>query len=202
MKSVKLFYLIVLLVFSPLVAFSGDNQTLKLLGHNTSKYNAFSNFPDSARISEKVFGLKGLSNVGRVSPMIYRGAQPLPEGYATLSKMGIKTVINLRYTHSEKKVVESAGMKSIEIPINTFKRIDSKTVSKVVRLMTDPENQPVYVHCKLGQDRTGMIIAIYRMSIEGWALAEAEDEMQDFGFNDVWYHIKDYVREFALQKNK
>jgi protein tyrosine/serine phosphatase len=150
-----------------------------------------------ARISEKVFGLTGLSNVGRVSPAIFRGAQPLPEGYKTLKEMGIKTVINLRSQHSEKDVVEAAGMQSIEFPMDIFRSVDIEKVNNIINSMIDPANQPVYVHCKLGEDRTGVVIAAYRMRIGGWLLSEAKAEMQSFGFNDVWIHLKKFVREYA-----
>jgi protein-tyrosine phosphatase len=122
--------------------------------------------PDGARISENIYGLEGLSNVGRVSRGIYRGAQPLPEGYVMLKAMGIKTVINLRSQHSEKKEVEAAGMRSIEIPMSVFRSVDTETVTHIIDIMINPDNQPVYIHCPLGQDRTGVVIAAYRMRVE------------------------------------
>ncbi|HEU0265323.1 MAG TPA: tyrosine-protein phosphatase [Geobacterales bacterium] len=146
-----------------------------------------------ARISEHVVGLPGLSNVGRVAPGIYRGAQPDQAGYATLKAMGIKTVINLRYAHTERQAVESAGMRSIEIPINMFADPDPATFSRIVALMVDPANQPVFLHCAHGKDRTGTAVSVYRMTIDGWTPAEAEAEMQDFGFNDIWLDLHRYV---------
>jgi len=167
-------------------------------GHQShEKTVAPSVLPDGARISEKVFGLIGLSNVGRVSPGIFRGAQPLPEGYKTLKAMGIKTVINLRSQHGEKDIVESAGMQSIEIPMSVFRSVDIEKVNNIISSMINPDNQPVYIHCKLGQDRTGVVIAAYRMRVDGWSLSEAEAEMQSFGFNDLWVKLKKFVREYA-----
>jgi len=153
--------------------------------------------PEGARVSERVFGLRGLSNVGRVDAGIYRGAQPAPEGYLTLKEMGIRTVINLRSRHSEKEEVEAAGMRSVEIPMNIFD-VREETVRQVVAVMSDPANRPVYIHCKLGKDRTGVVVAIYRMEMNGWALSEAEAEMQAFGFNDIWFNLKDLVRHYRL----
>lgn len=150
---------------------------------------------EGARLSERFFGLPGLSNVGRLAPGVFRGAQPESAGYETLKRMGIKTVINLRSQHSEKGAVESAGMQSIELPISMLEHMKPETVKAVIALMTEPANQPVYVHCKLGQDRTGVIMAIYRMEVEGWSLEDAEAEMQSFGFNDVWFYFKNYVRQ-------
>ncbi|MEW6110185.1 MAG: dual specificity protein phosphatase family protein [Nitrospirota bacterium] len=158
--------------------------------------------PDGARASERVFGLKGLSNVGRVTPVIYRGAQPGPEGYETLRKMGIKTVVNLRTSLREKKYVEAAGMKSAEIPLSVFKDVNVSDVNRIIDIMTDTVNQPVYVHCRQGQDRTGIVIAAYRMRVEGWSLKDAESEMQEFGFNDIWRELKEFIREYAKSIGK
>lgn len=155
-----------------------------------------------ARISEKIYGLAGLENVGRIAPDIYRGNQPLPEGYNTLKKMGIKTVINMRARHSEKEAVESAGMKYLEFPINMLKNVKEETVWSIIDAMREPSNKPLYIHCALGQDRTGIITAVYRMEVQGWSSSEAEKEMQDFGFNDMWINLKKFVRNYEKEKQK
>lgn len=151
---------------------------------------------DGARVSERVFGLPGLSNVGRVAPGVYRGAQPKPEGYATLAAMGIRTVVNLRLLHSEREAVTAAGMRSIEIPMNTFMDVNAEKVKKAVDLMRDPANQPVFVHCAHGQDRTGIVVAAYRMEADGWSREDAIAEMQAFGFNDIWHELMEFVRRY------
>jgi protein tyrosine/serine phosphatase len=63
--------------------------------------------------------------------------------------------------------------------------------------MANPENQPIYVHCALGRDRTGIVAAIYRIEKQGWSFDEAEQEMRDFGFNDVWINLKKLVRNYS-----
>ncbi len=140
--------------------------------------------------------------MGRVAPGVFRGAQPRPEGYRTLKEMGIRTVISLRFHHGEAKAVEEAGMRSIELPMSTFDEVDVETVHKVVALMADPANQPVFVHCAHGQDRTGIVIAVYRMDVDGWAEADAEQEMQAFGFNDIWMHFKGFVQRYPARPKR
>ncbi len=152
-----------------------------------------------ARTAERLTGLPGLANVGRVAPGIYRGAQPQPSGYATLKKMGMRTVINLRARHSEKAAVEAVGMRSIEVPIRIPGTLTADTVRRVAALMADPNNQPVFVHCARGRDRTGVAVAVYRMEMDRWSNAEAEVEMQAFGFNDVWIHLKRFVRNYRVE---
>jgi tyrosine-protein phosphatase SIW14 len=157
---------------------------------------------EEARLSERIFGLKGLTNVGRVAPNVYRGAQPLPEGYTTLKKMGIRTVINLRTAASEKRAVEAAGMKSVEIPLSVWTDVSPKTIDGIIDIMRDPANQPVFLHCRQGRDRTGIVVAAYRMKVDGWSFAEAEAEMQSFGFNDIWHELKESIREYAKKLGK
>lgn len=165
---------------------------------STANNAALAHLPPAARVSEHIYGaLPGLVNVGRVAPGVLRGAQPEAEGYATLRKMGVRTVINLRPSDSEKKAVEAAGMRSIEVSMEMLRDGLKEKVDKVVALMADPANQPLFVHCRHGRDRTGIVVAAYRMRVEGWSLAEAEAEMQAFGFNDVWVNFKRFIRKYA-----
>lgn len=152
------------------------------------------------RYSERVYNLPGLSNVGRVSPHIYRGALPGKAGYATLKQLGIKTVVDMRTTGSEKQEVENAGMDSISIPIEMSRNGLQAKVEHVLAVMADPARQPVYIHCRHGQDRTGIVVAAYRMKHQGWSLADAETEMQAFGFNDVWINFKKFIRQYGSQQ--
>lgn len=153
--------------------------------------------PAAARSSEHLYGLPGLENVGRVAPDIFRGSQPAKNGYDSLKKMGIRTVINLRTSMSEKKQVEAAGMRSIEIPLSTFNNGDKEKVDRVVALLADQANRPVFVHCRQGRDRTGIVVAAYRMKVQGWPLAAAEAEMDSFGFNDVWVNLRRFLHRYA-----
>jgi tyrosine-protein phosphatase SIW14 len=158
--------------------------------------------PRDVRVSERLFGLPGLTNIGRVADGIFRGAQPKHEGYATLKAMGVRTVINLRTRHGEREAVEAAGMRSVEIPMNTMKNVDPAAVRKALSVMTDPANQPVFVHCHHGKDRTGLVTAVYRMEVEGWSEAEAEEEMEAFGFHEVWFQIKKFVRQYPENRKR
>jgi len=168
-----------------------------LLPPQTSQVSAHSPFPAEARFSERIFGLTGLTNMGRVTPYLYRGAQPSPEGYPSLKAMGIKTVINLRTTFSETRLIEAAGMKSVEIPLSVLSDVNPKTVDAIIDIAENPDNQPVFVHCRQGQDRTGIVIAAYRMKVNGWSFTDAEAEMQSFGFNDIWVELTEFIRKYA-----
>jgi protein tyrosine phosphatase (PTP) superfamily phosphohydrolase (DUF442 family) len=154
------------------------------------------NLPEGTRNPGRMFGLPGLSHVGRVATGIYRGAMPRPEGYATLAKMGVRSVINLRSRNEEREQVEAHGMRSFGVPMSAFGEVNQQMVRRAVALMTNPANQPVYVHCLQGRDRTGVVVAVYRMEIDGWSREEALEEMQAYGFHDVWFRMKSFVRGY------
>ena len=155
--------------------------------------------PATVRSSEHLYNLPGLANVGRVAPGVYRGAQPGKGGYATLKAVGIRTVIDLRTTENERKEVEGVGMRAIAVPIEMTRNGLKEKVDRVVALMVDPANQPVFVHCRHGQDRTGIVVAAYRLRQQGWGIGDAEAEMQSFGFNDVWANFKRFIRRYARE---
>lgn len=128
--------------------------------------------------------------------------QPDAQGYQTLKSMGIKTVINLRSGHGEKNAVEAAGMRYIEFKLPMNNGISKEKFDEIVGAMADPSNQPVYVHCALGQDRTGVVVASYRMKVDDWSYEDAEKEMQSFGFNDTWIHLKKSLKRYAAHIGK
>ena len=183
-----------LLLCSPLPAAGGGNDPIPPSGQVAERTSA--NVPGTGRVSERLFGLPGLTVVGRVAPGILRGAQPEPEGYTTLKAMGVRTVISLRTNHGERKAIEAAGMRYVEIPISLWKDVDPAALQDALSVMTDPANQPVFVHCSRGVDRTGVVVAVYRMEVDGWSEAEAEAEMEAFGFHAFWSQFKEFVRRY------
>ena len=189
-----------LLLFSPPPAAGGDNASMAPPGRVAARAPDF--VPGTERVSERLFGLPGLASVGRVAPGIFRGAQPTPEGYATLKAMGVRTVINLRTRHGERKAVEAAGMRYVEIPMSFWKDVDPAAVRKALSTMTDPASQPVFVHCSRGTDRTGVVAAVYRMEVDRWSEAEAEAEMEAFGFHEIWSHLKEFVRRYTESRGE
>ena len=189
-----------LLLFSPHPAAGGDNASLAPPSQVAARAPAI--VPGMERVSERLFGLPGLVSVGRVAPGIFRGAQPTPEGYATLKAMGVRTVINLRTRHGERKAVEAAGMRYIEIPMSFWKNVDPVVVRMALSAMTDPANQPVFFHCSRGKDRVGVVAAVYRMEVDGWSEAEAEAEMEAFGFHEIWSQLKEFVRRYPESRGK
>jgi len=127
--------------------------------------------------------LKGVPNFGQVTPTLYRGAQPSEEGFRNLAARGIGIVVDLRGDRGgERNVVTKLGMQYVFISWKCFNPRDEDFV-KFLALLRENPGKKVFVHCKTGDDRTGMEIAAYRMVEEGWTASEARTEMEAFGFN-------------------
>jgi len=128
----------------------------------------------------------GLSNFGEVTPKLFRGGQPGADGLKALKKMGVSIVIDMRGGHSEheKTAVEELGMEYVSIPWHCPFPSDAPFV-KFLKVIEQNPGKKIFVHCRLGDDRTGMAIASYRMAEEGWSADEAMKEMELFGFRGV-----------------
>ena len=127
---------------------------------------------------------EGIPNFAEVTPTLYRGAQPSKQGLAKLADMKIAIVIDLRGSHneSEASTVQKLGMQYISIPSRCPFPRDHNFV-QLLQLIRDNRDKKIFVHCRLGTDRTGMAVAAYRMAEENWTADEAMQEMQAFGFN-------------------
>jgi len=128
----------------------------------------------------------GLPNFGEVTPNLYRGGQPGVDGLETLQKMGIGIVVDMRSgpNQSEKTAVTKLGMEYVSIPWHCPFPTDDPFV-RFLKVIDENRGKKIFVHCRLGDDRTGMAIASYRMAYEGWSAGEAMKEMELFGFGGV-----------------
>lgn len=139
-----------------------------------------------------------IDNFGVVNDHYYRGAQPTPADFPDLAALGVKTVIDLTRDgrDDEKGLVEAAGMKFVRIPLTTTEAPAGMAITQFLALVTDPANQPVYVHCQGGRHRTGTMTAIYRMTQEGWTPARAYEEMKQYRFEGFPGHPE--LKRFVL----
>jgi len=142
----------------------------------------------------------GLPNLHRVSDLIYRCAQPTSAGMRNAEKLGIKTVISLRAFHSDRDELVSTRLKKERISFNTW-HPEEEDVLQFLKLVTQTNNGPFLVHCLHGADRTGTMIAIYRMVVQGWAKDAAIQEMTKgkFGYHVVWKNLIRYLKELDVE---
>lgn len=145
----------------------------------------------------------GLSNFYEVTTNLYRGAQPTAQGMKELKKLGVKTVLNLRSEHSDSALVDHEELKLARLHMKPWKAVDADVV-KFLKIATDTNSLPVFVHCQRGADRTGMMCAMYRVTVCGWTKAEAIKEMKEggFAFYPGWQNLVDYVQQADIQALK
>jgi tyrosine-protein phosphatase SIW14 len=132
--------------------------------------------------AQKLF-LNGVPNFGGISPTLFRGAQPSQEGFDGLAKMGVDIVINLRGDQgNEQEQVTKLGMRYVSIPSQCSHMTDDG-VAKFLSILRQNPDKKIFVHCQFGVDRTGMMIAAYRIAEQGWTAEESRREMEAFGFS-------------------
>jgi tyrosine-protein phosphatase SIW14 len=130
--------------------------------------------------------LAGVENFGKVNDNYYRGGQPREEHYAELKKLGVKTVVDLRGDGKKwaPATARAAGLRYFNIPLAASQPATDEQTAEFLRLVNDPANWPVYVHCKGGRHRTGALTAVYRITQEGWTADEAFKEMLAYDFDN------------------
>jgi len=146
-----------------------------------------------------------IDNFARVNDSYYRGAQPMGDDYASLAKLGVKTVINLTSDDAqadEQQLVEKNGMRYVQIPMDTRREPTKAELEKFLALTNDAAGQPVYVHCVGGRHRTGVMTAVYRMTHDGISGDAAFKEMKQYKYGADFLHpeFKRFVQSYHVPK--
>jgi protein tyrosine/serine phosphatase len=131
----------------------------------------------------------GIKNFGKVNENYYRGSQPTDKEFADLKALGIKTVIDLRKDSEaqEPERVRSLAMQYFNIPLKASQPATEEQTDYFLKLVNDPRNWPVYVHCKGGRHRTGALTAVYRITHDGWTADRAYEEMKQYEFEQGFF---------------
>jgi protein tyrosine/serine phosphatase len=141
-----------------------------------------------------------LPNFHAVGARLYRGGQPRAGGLQRLAALGVKTVVNLRdddgRAREEEREARALGLRYFNVPLSRAHRPDPRQISELFALLDAPENQPVFVHCKRGADRTGALMAVYRVSHDGWTAERAVGEAERYGMGFWQRGKKDFIRDY------
>jgi protein tyrosine/serine phosphatase len=130
-----------------------------------------------------VIDKKLIPDFAEVSPTLYRGAQPRKHGFEALARMGVQIVVDLRGDRKgERKEVTRLGIQYVPMHWECSFPKD-KIFAEFLTLIRNNPGKKIFVHCRVGDDRTGMMIAAYRMADEGWSSKQALEEMKKYGFS-------------------
>jgi protein tyrosine phosphatase (PTP) superfamily phosphohydrolase (DUF442 family) len=144
--------------------------------------------------------LPGIANFGQVDERLSRGAQPELTAFAALKARGVNTVVRLNGEGEkppEQKQVESLGMRFVYLPWSSDGLPSHEQIVTFLALLHDDPKANVFVHCRAGADRTGVMVALYRLEFDHWTAPQAVAEMKQFHYYSLFLpHLERYVESF------
>ena len=142
----------------------------------------------------------------QVNEKLYRGGQPNAGGLNRLRDLGINTVINLRgasaRTRAEEAEARALGLNYFNIALPNWGRPQDSRIARIIEIIDAPQNGKVFIHCRSGVDRTGLIVAVYRMTHEGRSSNEALAEAERYGMRRIQYWMRDYAEDYGDRVTK
>ena len=160
-------------------------------------------FANESRLRPADWGARiisdNLENWYKVDGLVYRSEQPDDKGMADIERFGIRRVLNLREFHSDDDEAEATNLKTFRIPMNAAK-IKNTDVIAALKIIKS-SSQPILVHCWHGSDRTGTIVAMYRIVEQGWSKESALDELVNggYGYHSIYANIKKYINTADIE---
>lgn len=137
----------------------------------------------------------------QVNEKLYRSAQPRKGGLSRIRELGINTIINLRgsskRTRAQAAEARALGLNYFNLALPNWGRPDDARVARILEIISAPESGRVLIHCRSGVDRTGMIVAIYRMKNEGWSRDDALAEAERNGMRRIQFWMRDYAEDYG-----
>jgi protein tyrosine/serine phosphatase len=151
--------------------------------------------------AQPVLGREGLSNFNKLTPQLYRSAQPDAAGMRALERLGVKTVITLRDFNDDKKEARGTNVRLERVKMSAWHTEDEDIV-RVLALLRRKENGPFLIHCQHGSDRTGVACAMFRIVEQHWSREDAILELKQggYGFHPMWRNIPAYLQKVDIEK--
>jgi protein tyrosine/serine phosphatase len=122
----------------------------------------------------------GLDNAYRVSPQLYRSEQPDEPALVQLEDMGLKSVLNLRGSQTDREPAEATDLDLYLVEMKAG-NVSEEQLFEAMKVIRDAK-PPILVHCWQGSDRAGMVVAAYRVVFQGWSKEAAIDEFKNGGY--------------------
>lgn len=162
----------------------------------------FLNFVSSAELYKKL----SIPEFHQVTPEIYRGGRPSMSDLQYLKSIGVNTIINIesdKYAiEKEKNYALNLGLNWISSPMSMEAYPSDEQLTYLEELLTGENNFPVFIHCKHGQDRTGLIIGLYRTLVQNWTPASSYKEMLQNGFHPEYELLDQCYRDKTGYRKK
>jgi len=150
-------------------------------------------------------GIAGVWNFSKVNDKLFRGAAPTEAGMQSLKETGARSIIDLRkpseVRQGERIAAQASGMVYTNVPLHGLGAPSDEQVRTVLSLI-DTLPSPVFIHCVHGCDRTGTIIACYRIARDQWSAESALAEAKRYGLSDFERGMKKYIRHFGQTPKK
>lgn len=176
-QSVKILFILMIAAFSQAVSFCDEAEITGELKSDIPRFR-------------------------QITESFYCGGQPSDASMELLRELGIKTIVSFRndkkIIKEEREIAESLGLNYISMPWSSYDMPKQEYVDRFLNLVTDDSYSPVFVHCKKGKDRTGVMLACYRIREEGWSTEKALRELKKNGSSPLTHgHLRLFVADFA-----
>ena len=144
--------------------------------------------------------VRHVPNFDQVNASVYRGGQPGEPGLLELGAFGIKRIVDLREsgkaTENERTVLSKLGIKYINLPMSGFAAPSEQQIEKALAILNDEGPSPTFVHCRRGKDRTGTVIACYRIQHDHWSNQQALNEAKEHGMGSWEWGMQGFISRF------
>jgi protein tyrosine phosphatase (PTP) superfamily phosphohydrolase (DUF442 family) len=177
------------------LSFLGPNMVRIRIAVLASILGAASFFPAACPAlpqvtSQTVSKVDGIPNWANVTDNLFRGGQPASAGYKALQEMGVGIVVDFRdepgEIAGERRDVEALGMKYVSIPWSGSNKPSTFQVVQFLDLVRANPQARIFAHCKRGADRTGVMIAAYRIVVQHKEVTDAVAEMHQYHYDHFW----------------
>ena len=131
-----------------------------------------------------------------VATQIFRGGQPNDQGLIELAQMKMKTILDLRDEKDlipiESAKVRKLGLNFISVPLSAWQAPKDSDIALILSALNKVELRPIFIHCQHGQDRTGLVVGLFRFFDQNVAASQAYAEMKSKGFHSILHALTNY----------